>query len=129
MVIPGHRKVARGGPANLSGMQDTRARAARILGVDDPTDPAAVRRAFRSALRRERPDLGGMSAERLSRLMAARDMLLAASPAPGRPPSPRRPVPAGRPGGQSWSGPTGPHASRFDVAAVAATGRVVDVYA
>ena len=120
--------MARSGPANQSCVQDTVARAARLLGLDHTADKAAVRRAFREVLRRERPDLGRMSAERLAQLLAARDALLAVASAPVRPTPGRGPGSAAAPS-PAPSRPSGPHARRFDVTVTPLTGRLVDLYA
>lgn len=121
--------MARSGAANQSCVQDTAARAARLLGLDQTADKAAVRRAFREVLRRERPDLGRMSPERLTRLLAARDALLAVAPAPVRPAAGRGPGSAAGPSPAPPSRPSGPDARRFDVTVTPLTGRLVDLYA
>lgn len=101
-------------------MHDAKTPAGALLGVGPSPDRAEIRRAFRDAVRRGRPDLGGMSGEELGRLLAARDALLVDAPASART---ARSAPAGP------SPARGLHAHRFDGAPRQATGRLVDVYA
>ncbi|MDY7104157.1 MAG: hypothetical protein S0880_23480 [Actinomycetota bacterium] len=53
----------------------TRARA--LLGVAPDATPAEIRAAFRSTVRRDRPDLDGLSGAATVELVGARDILLA----------------------------------------------------
>jgi hypothetical protein len=55
----------------------TPSQARQLLDVADGASVADVRSAFRASVRRQRPDLGGLSGEATSELVAARDLLVA----------------------------------------------------
>lgn len=78
-----------------------------------------MRAAFRDAVRRGRPDLGAMSGERMTMLLAARDVLLAAAPE----------LPPVRAAVARQSPSLARRLRSFDVAARPAAGRLVDRYA
>ena len=61
--------------------------ARRLLGVDDTTGPAALRAAFRQALRRTHPDLHGGDGTAAREVLAAFE-LLASLPEPEQEPEP-----------------------------------------
>lgn len=55
----------------------TPSQARQLLDVADGASVADVRSAFRASVRRQRPDLGGLSGEATRDLVAARDLLVA----------------------------------------------------
>ncbi|HET7486797.1 MAG TPA: hypothetical protein VFJ85_02645 [Acidimicrobiales bacterium] len=99
------------------------AAASTLLRVTPAQGRAAVRAAFRDAVRRGRPDLGAMPGEHLARLLAARDALLAV--APDLPPAGTRAVRRARQGSPALARKL----LAFDAGTGSVAGALVDAYA